>query len=801
MATTNTSEHTRPLPRSVTQLLERVRNMLRKYVALRCVLMMLCWVFVVFWIGGLVDYLPVRIGSSETPRWLRIGLLAAMVSGCLWFLLGWAAPRLWAKIQDRSLALLIERHYPALGNELVTAVELSKPASQTDLEISNPAAHARMLAKVHESCERRIGQVDTSTLFNWQPIWGFAVAVGFGLVCTILTAVAAPDWMSLWSKRLFTLSDAPWPRKSELRVDGVLLQLPAFSGQLSAERVQLPFLEGVVRVPTGAAVQLQVSAKAENKIVPDVCTMFYSSADGGRGRANLRRIGGVQDDGWQRFALDGPPLDGLSSNMNVEVIGLDARLRDLQLAVTDPAVITDLRLKCVYPAYLLASLSRPQSEQLPYRSGIRIPEGTRVTLLGKSSESLGTVEYVVRTVSSAADADEQLIVQTVTPAGSEFQIDLGLLSVSQFVEIRLRDEYGLASEKIPRYLITMQEDSVPEVSSRLAGIGNAITPVATLPIRGTVTDDNGIRKVEAEIAASDQDAVYLPIELAEETTLETEIDLRALAEQGRFTVEPGGSISLTVKAADYFNLQNATHVGEGQPQQLAIVTPDELLVLLDRQELELRQRLDLIVSELEQLRDVLQTLTSGGENAMRAQAENTAWVIAQTGSDDEQNAQSDEDAAAAAAQLQRMRVFRAQQSVLQADKSEQELIGVAAQVENLRQQLQNNRIDSYDRQTRLQEKVHQPLTELLANEFKVVEQRLLELQTATTSGGGSIQARESIQSLDEVLIKLLAIKESMLKIESFNEIIDLVRGILDDQERVLGETEAAQRQRILDLLK
>ena len=41
----------------------------------------------------------------------------------------------------------------------------------------------------------------------------------------------------------------------------------------------------------------------------------------------------------------------------------------------------------------------------------------------------------------------------------------------------------------------------------------------------------------------------------------------------------------------------------------------------------------------------------------------------------------------------------------------------------------------------------------------------------------------------------------MQDIEDFNEIIDLVRGLLDDQEKVLSETEKEQRQRILDLLR
>ena len=41
----------------------------------------------------------------------------------------------------------------------------------------------------------------------------------------------------------------------------------------------------------------------------------------------------------------------------------------------------------------------------------------------------------------------------------------------------------------------------------------------------------------------------------------------------------------------------------------------------------------------------------------------------------------------------------------------------------------------------------------------------------------------------------------MLDIESFNEIVDLVRGLLDDQDELIKETEETQKKRILELLK
>jgi hypothetical protein len=146
-------------------------------------------------------------------------------------------------------------------------------------------------------------------------------------------------------------------------------------------------------------------------------------------------------------------------------------------------------------------------------------------------------------------------------------------------------------------------------------------------------------------------------------------------------------------------------------------------------------------------------------------------------------------------------VLRAQQGVLQTDKSRQELTGIAQRVENLRLQLQHNRIDSLDRQQRLLDKVQSPLEALLADQYVTLDQQMNALQLATQSGEGKIQASSALDSVELVIQALEDIKSSMLDIESYNEIIDLVRTLLEEQERILKETEETQKARVLDLFK
>ena len=462
------------LPYQIEKQLQAVRSTLRSYVAARSALLVVLWLLIAFWLGGLLDYLPVRVGANETPRWLRMGLLVAMGLGSLWIIARWFAPLWLSPVANRSLALLIERHRPDFNNELVTTVELT---GKDESEVSNPALHRAMLERVRSSAADKAATLNPTDLFNWQPIWGLSTATIFGLVMTIIAAIGIPGWMSRWSSRLFALSDQPWPRAAELRADGVQLAFPSFSGQLSADRVMIPFEEGVVYVPDGASVMFQVSANANARRVPEVCTLYYRSGDGTRGRANLLRVGSPRD-GWQQFTLDGSPFDSLSNDLELSVVGLDARLRDLQIKVVEPAVIADMQLQCVYPTYLLDDFSsRPPQESLSYRAGLRIPEGTRVTLAGTANNELNQVQFMLLRsddepaakepmeggLANAASATAERGPRIIEPNGRDFAIDLGVLRQNQVVEIRLLDGFGLPSEQIMRYEISIVEDEAPEV--------------------------------------------------------------------------------------------------------------------------------------------------------------------------------------------------------------------------------------------------------------------------------------------------------------------------------------------------
>ncbi len=400
---------------------------------------------------------------------------------------------------------------------------------------------------------------------------------------TLGAAVASPKWLAQWNSRLFGLSDDPWPRLAELGIDGVQLQLPTFTGQLSAERILIPFTDKVAHVPRGAAVTLNAKANAEAKLVPELCTFFYQVSDGSRGRANMRRLGAATS-GWQSFMLDGPPLVDLVNDVSFDIVGGDARLDDFVLQVIDPAIIKSVQLQVSYPPYLLASRTNlPASEVIDFRSGLRIPEGTQVTLKGSASGPLKNVQYVLKQASDnrrvassntasptsspagSAATTGDIVIKTVEPRGQEFEIPLGMLSETTVIEIRLLDEHGLTSDQIPRYVLPISEDTVPEVEAKLVGIGTAVTPNAVLPLTGKVTDDHGLARTWSTVVVGEQAPVELEVTVDDNGKFEPRIDLEVLAKLGQIRIGPGATLGLAISAADRFDLGGIKHVGSGQP--------------------------------------------------------------------------------------------------------------------------------------------------------------------------------------------------------------------------------------------
>lgn len=827
------------------KLLTSLRGRVRRYIVADSLLAIAATILAAFWIGLAVDFLPVRLGGTEMPRSARtilLVLLGITLAFLFWRLL---VGRLQKPLPDDSLALLVERHHPEIGGRLVTAVQLEQGGRIGD-------AHApALLRRVHAEAAAAVGGVDSNRIFRWQPLVRKVWMVVPMLIATIAFAVVSPSAFGRAAGRLLLITDKPWPRQALLEMVGV--ELPVVGAD---EAEPLPprlvtFEDSVARLPLGSSGTLRVLARAEGAVVPEVCTVYFVTDGGIRGQANMRRVGRIVD-GNQAFVLDGPPLAGLTESVTISVRGLDARLDRFRIEAVQPPALSRLQVVTTDPEYLQPigqSGPRP-TRSVDYQAGLRVREGARAELRARSSVPLGRVDARMLVGNSASQAPPI----ELSADGTEFSLVLDDLRQPATIIVVPEDRDGISAQVPYRYFLGVVSDEKPEIELRLRGIGTAITRNARLPIYGTVKDDYEIEKALATlsildkgetVAATDEEgeplppqgdtnarrSINTPIRSDREGQFELTIDLRDLAEDkesGLSIPEPGGAVNLIGEASDRYNLDGRVHRTTSQLYKLDIVTPENLLALLERRELALRARLEQSIEETRQLRNSLDGLRPELDSLATAKSAEpeTASTEPANPSDDANRSNSgdksagDQDAADQAdenAGRQRQIVrLRTQQIGLQAVKTGEELQGIATSLDDLLEEMANNRVDSVDRSARIGGGVRDPLRAIVAGDLAKLQSQIGQIERRIAGGDGKLASEDStandvnkpevtadvieaVKTAEDVLLQLTAVLEKMLDLESFNEILDMVRELIESQDGLIEETKKEQKARVLDL--
>lgn len=769
-------------------LLRDLRRRIRRYVALDSLLAALAVVLVLFWFGLLVDLVPVKLGGTEMPRSARIVLLAVAAGLLAYVALRLFLGRITRPLPEESLALLLERQNPELGGRLITSVQLNRPRQTGDTY--SPA----LLERVHREAISRADHVDPGRIFRWAPVWSKTAVVVPLILAVVALLIISPATLAQASSRLLLLSDQPWPRKADLRMIGIEVPLvsPTDSAASNSDAVRLlPFEDKTIRIARGGAATLRVAARVDGAVVPDVCTVYYRTAGGMRGQVNMRRVGRERD-GFQSFALDGPPLAGIAEDVTLSVRGLDDRLDDYRIQAVDPPSVTAVEIQARYPPYLRdESLGQAADLVRAYQPGLRVREGTTVQLVGRTSTRITRVKAAV----SSADQPAGLVPVDVAPDGESFTLRMADVRSPTTVVLVPVDEHDISAPSPYRYFLGVVTDSPPEIEFRMRGIGSVVTPQARLPIEGTATDDYGLEAVRVHVApAGEQQAEPTTRDVApdREGNFATVMDLRDLAAAGHLAVpEPGGHMNVYGEASDAYDLGDP-HVARTDLVRLDVVTPEDLLATLERRELALRTRLEQTITETQALRDALDLLRREGWQASGSSSTGVAFRVPQ-----DQQSGEDANAVDRSDQLLRLRI---QQSLLQANKTSQELSGIAANVDDILLEMINNRVDSVDRSERIAQGVRDPLRRIVDGPLDQLQKQVDGLLAlADDPSRGPVATAAAVQTSEEVLLQLNAVLESMLDLESYNEILDLVRGLIENQEDLIEATEEEQTRKLFDL--
>lgn len=788
--------HEPRLPPAVTELLERLRRRIRRYVWWEGLTTALAWLGVAFWITLGIDWF------FEPPGAVRAAILVAVGLGLGWILVERVVRRVLARLTDDNMALLLERYFPEFEESLLTAVELTaRGAAPSEC---NPD----MLARACRQAAEPVAQVRLQRVFNPVPLRR-SVSAAVLLACGIaLYAAEAPEGMAVWARRQLLLDDVLWPRSTRLEVEG--------------------FSEAndfTVKAAKGTDLELIAKADLRWPVVPQTVQVRYRTQSGSRDRRTMSREGTADpdQDAFQQYSYT---FRGVASSIEFDVVGGDAAVRGLRIEVVDSPAIVGMQLDCRYPDYMAR-----QPQTLPVSATVMaIPAGTRVTVRAKTNKDLVRVEVQRPAPGSSGELASAALALTAPRA---FQYEVEKLADDTTLLLTLHDADGIKSREPIRLTLARLDDKAPELAVQLRGIGPAITPRAMLPATGKATDDYGIARLWFEYAIDQgrPSREAIPVRAANPTELPIKqtLDVRPL------NLTPGQKLLVTLKAADHCNLAPEPNVGSSQRWLLDVVAPEHLRAMLEARELALRQRFAAIIEEVQETRDSMGRVEfsppPSGASRMggdplplgegRREGELTAPARGRqvnppsppaplpasgaTGASPKGAEPGDKPEShqqPSAQRLAELRLTRVQRALQYSHKNASETLGVADAFSDIREELINNRIDSEELNRRLKEGIADPLRDIAQRMFpdldRLLEQLLKDIDDARAGPAGRDQA---IRQIDAILAAMRQVLDRMVELEDFNEAIERLRSIIQEQEKLGDLIKQRHKQKLRDLME
>jgi hypothetical protein len=332
--------------------------------------------------------------------------------------------------------------------------------------------------------------------------------------------------------------------------------------------------------------------------------------------------------------------------------------------------------------------------------------------------------------------------------------------------LRQRDRDGLTNPALaPRFLIRVGEDRAPKVRFTKRGVGSMVVAGALIPWRLRVHDDVRVVEGRLELAKSagdrkSTDTHTLPLEAAGFGTEAVEID--GETEIGPYELNPGAFLTIHALAKD--NAQPESQEAKSDPMTFKIVTLDELFSDLRRRQQELRQLFEDLIKREERLRDRFLDMRDKPPSSPEELAAN-----------------------------------------LESQGQDQREIGrrvhaIERAMDQILDEMYYNRIAEAGRIAVLRRQVVQGLANLAEGVMRDHAQRL--------DDGARIAERFRLGGADgdavkdgyaTVLAAMRAVLAHMIRVEGFTEIIETMRGLLEDQGKVREATRLKHEQVLREL--
>ena len=506
------------------------------------------------------------------------------------------------------------------------------------------------------------------------------------------------------------------------------------------------FTAGVRKVARGSDVDILVRATASGPL-PNLVELRSRTAGDTWRTVRMGTRGG--DDGGQTF---GHLLEAVGADLELEIRGGDARLRGLVLDVVEPPALAEATIRCTLPDYLGGGRRDP-----PPSRAVAVPRGSRLEVSFRATKPLTAARITGRFAAEAADV-VLASVEAATPPVDTISAEIPLLDGDCTLATTFTDTDGLATREPITLALTAVPDEPPRLAVRLADISTAVTTGARLPIVGTLADDHGLVNAHVSLGRGVPDqpptVVPLPRIRGGELLVELAADRPEVVPLASLGLAVGERITAVVTARDGCPLAGGPNSGSGETWMLEVVSPEALQAMLEAREVLLRRRLEASIEDLATARGGLDGATgaNGGPRAADRLAEATARTAGETAE-------------------------------------------IATTFRGIRGELDNNGLLTPELQTRIIDQIAEPLAAVGAGPLAALA------DGCRGAARGELATSALAARADEALAALRAVLARMLELESFNEVVERLRGVIEAQEKIRRDTLERQRQRARELLE
>ncbi len=536
----------------------------------------------------------------------RLALLGLAIVGIAAVVVRRLVQPLLVPLSDLDLADLLDRRLPGVGQQISNVLQLP------ELVRSEPLASPSMVSAAVAECAQALDRVDLMSTLNTPRLGKLLAGCAAWIVLIAVVWMLWPATVSLWARRWLAAADVRWPQNTYLEVIGLNRD-----GKLLVPRGEPSILQINARPNFRATDQgwllenrdaplLVESPEMPRSQPPEQISIAYRLADGTRKRGNALQLGEAA------FNYELAPL---GEPVELHLTGGDDWLGPIPVEPIDRPAVAVLEVTALRPG-------ASSSETTTIGTGTEQPiyqRETKLELKLVASQPLQAAEVLSdgRQLSGWDRLDERTYTLRWT-----MQDPLAL-------EFRLVGEHGgLASQ--PYFLsIGLLRDREPRLTMRSSGVSRRITPVARIPLAIHATDDFGIATLSLELERTQlleekpqSDSSSLELALGNQATdappridvlLDHELKL------ADHQLAPGNLIKLRSTATDAC----ALGVQQGFSRWLAfqIVSADELFYEILTRQREQRAKFKLALDSAKQQSVALETVATRDEAAAIARAQ------------------------------------------------------------------------------------------------------------------------------------------------------------------------------------